>query len=244
MLHRDLWITASLPTPTQGTLVPDLVILDVNGTLFGLDPVAARLADVGLAGRLDTWFARILRDGFAAAAAGSIVPFVDLARHHLEVLMDEEGLDADDAAVSTVIGGFQEVVAHDDVEPALRRLSSAGVPVVTMTNGSVDITDAFLEREGLDSLVAATYDVTMAGRWKPASAAYAYVLEQQGVSAETAALVAVHPWDVHGAAQAGLATGWVDRNGTRYPRSFRAPDVRGTSMDEVVAGLLARDDIS
>lgn len=217
-----------------------LVILDVNGTLFSLDPIADRLADVGLAGRLEVWFARVLRDGIAAAAAGTLAPFPDLARHHLEVLLDEQGIDPTEEAVATVIDGFDAVAAHDDVRPALETLADAGVPAVTMTNGSVAITRGFLERNGLDGLVTATYDVGMAGRWKPASDPYRYVLEQHAVAADEVALVAIHPWDLHGAASAGLGTGWVDRDGSRYPDVFARPDVQGTTMDAVVRDLLAR----
>ncbi len=63
----------------------------MNGTLFSLDPISERLADVGLEGRLGLWFARILRDGFAASAAGAFVVFPELARHHLAVRLDEHG---------------------------------------------------------------------------------------------------------------------------------------------------------
>ncbi len=45
-----------------------------------------------------------------------------------------------------------------------------------------------------------------------------------------AMLVAVHPWDIDGAARAGLATAWINRNGGVYPdfvdlspRSLRWP---------------------
>jgi hypothetical protein len=34
-----------------------------------------------------------------------------------------------------------------------------------------------------------------------------------GVAPELMLLVAVHPWDIHGAAQAGMGTAWVNRTG-------------------------------
>lgn len=39
-----------------------------------------------------------------------------------------------------------------------------------------------------------------------------------------AMLVAVHPWDVDGAARAGMRTAWLDRRGTAYPSYFTAPN--------------------
>jgi 2-haloacid dehalogenase len=43
-------------------------------------------------------------------------------------------------------------------------------------------------------------------------------------------LVAVHPWDIHGAARAGLRTAWLNRGGARYPDHFAAPDLSPTSL--------------
>lgn len=219
--------------------MPDLVILDVNETLFPLDPVEQALADVGLGGTLELWFARVLRDGFAHAAVGTLASFPDLARHQLAVLLEERGLPVDDRQVERVLDGFRRTRPHPDVPPALRRLTEHGVTVTTMTNGTVGITRDFLERAGLAEHVTATHDVAAAGVWKPAAGAYRYVLDHHGVAAQDAVLLAVHPWDLHGAAAAGLRTAWVDRDGERYPPSMATPDVHGSTMVEVVDRLLA-----
>lgn len=181
---------------------------------------------------------RILRDGFAHAAAGTTATFPDLARHHLTVLLEERGLPGEEERLARVLGGFEQTQPHADVEPALRRLAEQDVTVATMTNGTVEITREFLARAGLDRYVDATHDVSMAGGWKPAPVAYRCVLDQHGAEAREAALVAVHPWDLHGAATVGMTTGWVDRDGARYPAGMAPPDVHGASMVESVAGLL------
>ncbi len=48
-----------------------------------------------------------------------------------------------------------------------------------------------------------------------------------------AMLVAVHPWDVAGAARAGLASCWIDRSGATYPSCFRRPDLVATGLDDL-----------
>ncbi|MDQ3095365.1 MAG: hypothetical protein M3Q82_05330 [Actinomycetota bacterium] len=52
-----------------------------------------------------------------------------------------------------------------------------------------------------------------------------------------AMLVAVHPWDIDGAARAGLATAWINRAGGPYPEYFRAPDLRPRSLAELADQL-------
>jgi 2-haloacid dehalogenase len=55
--------------------------------------------------------------------------------------------------------------------------------------------------------------------------------------------VAVHSWDVHGARQAGLLTGWASRLEGQFPAIFDRPAVIGADLVEVVEGLLALPDI-
>lgn len=215
-----------------------LVMLDVNETLFSLEPVADRMRSVGLEGQFELWFTRILRDGFAATAAGSRCEFADLARHHLTSMLEQRGLDASDHVVDEVIAGFQVVAAHPDVGDGLRALRDAGVTAVTLTVGSADITRSFLEREGLADLVATVYDAEATGWWKPSPRAYQHVLDEHGVLAEHAALVAVHPWDVMGAQEAGMVGAWLDRTGERYPDVFPAPTVTAASLPAIVAQLV------
>lgn len=217
-----------------------VAVLDVNETLFSLEPIAARLDEVGLAGQLELWFARVLRDGFAAATAGTFASFPELARHHLAVLLEHQGEPADEARLDHVIDGFAHVTAHPDVEAGLRRLHDAGTQVVTMTNGTASITQSFLEREGLAGLVDAVLDVNEAGRWKPAPQAYQHVLERCGVAADDAALVAVHPWDVLGAQAVGMLGVWVDRAGDPYPDAYPPPDFRGGSFTDAAERLAER----
>ncbi len=51
-------------------------------------------------------------------------------------------------------------------------------------------------------------------------------------------LVAVHPWDIDGAARAGMGTAWLNRTGLPYPRHFTPPVHTIGSLEEL-AGVLA-----
>ena len=105
-----------------------LVVLDVNETLFGLEPVASAFASVGLdPAHHELWFARVLRDGFAVALSGRLATFPDLARHHVRVLAEQRGLVLDDDAVEQVLAAFARVEPHADVPAGLRRAREAGL---------------------------------------------------------------------------------------------------------------------
>lgn len=213
---------------------PRVLALDVNETLTDLEPVRAALQSHGLPSHaLEIFFAETLRDGFALCAAGSFARFRDLAADSLGGLCSRYDVPEPETAVEHVLSAFAELPAHPDVAPGLRRIHEAGVRLVTLTNGATAMSDRMLADEGLLDIVQPRLSVETPGRWKPHPDAYRFAAEQCGVAPEQMALAAVHPWDIDGAQRAGLVGCWIDRRGTPYPSSFRAPDVRAGDFGEL-----------
>jgi 2-haloacid dehalogenase len=199
-----------------------------------------RFAAVGAPGGLiDLWFAQTLRDGFALTAAGSYADFSSVAEACLSALFaDVDELDArPDEAAAHVVAGLGELDVHPDVASAIRDLVDMGIRVVTLSNGAARVSEVLLERAGIRRLVERCLSVADAGRGKPDPSAYHFAAEQCEVKPGELMLVAVHPWDIDGAARAGLLTGWVTRKGGVYPPYFRAPTIRGHDLGELVASL-------
>jgi 2-haloacid dehalogenase len=207
-----------------GTAHPTLIVLDVNETLSDMSPLASAFEDVGAPrAAAPLWFATTLRDGFALGMAGQNPPFLELAKDVLRTVLAPYVADEQqrDAAVQSVLDAFAELDTHPDVPDALRDLREAGIRLVTLSNGSARVAETLLGRAGLSEVVEQLLSVEDAPAWKPDPRAYEYALQRTGVAAERAMLVATHPWDVDGAARAGLRTAWVNRSGIGYPASFR-----------------------
>ncbi len=221
--------------------VTSLILFDVNETLSDMSPLRDRFSDVGAPADLfDTWFAQTLRDGFALTLAGTPQPFVDVASGVLAQALTQYELDrSSEDAVQHVIGGFQSLDVHPDVVEGVRALADAGFRLVTLTNGSVDISAGLLERAGIRDAFEHTLSVEAEGPWKPAPSSYAYALDVCGVTAEQAALVAVHPWDVHGAQRAGLSGVWLNRSDADYPSRFDPPTLSIAALPELAAAWRA-----
>ncbi len=220
---------------------PAAVVFDVIETLFPLDPLRPRLAALGLAPiDLDTWFTRILRDAFALDASGTFRPFREIAGGALEVLLAQRSRPIDRTAIETVLDGFKTLDPAPDVAPAFRRLTDAGVPIATLSNGGVEATRALLDRAGLLPQVARVMGVDEIRRYKPGREIYLHAARQLGHAPERLALVAVHAWDVEGARRAGLAGGWCSRLERRFHPAMEPPEVQGDDLVAVVEGLLAR----
>ncbi|MGW7524192.1 haloacid dehalogenase type II [Streptomyces sp. NPDC054783] len=218
---------------------PRVLVFDVNETLTDMTPLADRLEHVGLPGHLlSAWFAGVLRDGVALTLAGGHASFAAVAGDGLRALAaGAQGATDPEQAAAHVLAGLPELPVHPDVPGGVRALRAAGYRLATLTNGSADTTRAVLDRAGLTDCFESHLDVEAPGRWKPAREAYAHALDAMGVPAGAALLVSVHPWDVDGAARAGLPTAWLRRTSRPYPSTARPADLTVTAMTDLAARL-------
>lgn len=212
---------------------PEVVAFDVVETLFSLAPVEAALERHGVG--VELFFARLLRDGFALAAAGSYRSFPEVARSTLATL----GPGIDDAAAGAVIAAFGRLPAYPDAVAAFEVLVDQSIVVVALTNGTADMTHRLLDGAGLARYVERVVSVEEAAAWKPAPHPYRRLVQTLGRDPSEVAMVAVHAWDIHGARRAGLVTGWASRREGRYPAVFDPPDVSGLDLVAVAEGLVA-----
>lgn len=218
---------------------PAVIVFDVNETLSDMAPMAARFADLGAdPGLAALWFAGVLRDGFALTAVGAARPFAEIAAGGLRAMLDPAVLDRPpDDAVAHVLEGFSGLPVHPDVPPGVAALAAAGYRLVTLSNGAATVAERLLAGAGLRDRFADCLSVDDAGAWKPAAAAYHHAASRSGVAPGDMLLVAVHPWDIDGAARAGLRTAWIDRAGRPYPSHLTAPVLRATGIDDLARRL-------
>lgn len=215
-----------------------VIVFDVNETLSDLAPLGQRFADAGADPLLArVWFAEVLRDGFARSLAGDPVPFAALAEERARMLLVGSG---GDGAVQHVLEGLRGLPVHPDVVPGVTALSAAGFRLVTLTNGGTATAERLLGDAGLlpaFERLLSVEETDAGGAWKPSPAAYRSAEHALGLPPERLLLVAVHPWDIHGAATAGWRTAWLDRRGEPYPSSMRQPDLRAADLVGLAALL-------
>ncbi|GAB3536299.1 haloacid dehalogenase type II [Arthrobacter tecti] len=222
---------------------PSVIVFDVNETLSDMSPLGKRFVDLGLPAPVaKLWFASVLRDGFALTAAGTSRSFADIAAENLRGLLAanaDDNLDIE-SAVSQTLQAMGALDVHPDVAPGIERLASDRYRLVTLTNGSVQTSDELLTRAGVRDRFEKLLSVDDAPAWKPSASSYSFAAGECGTNPGEMLLVAVHPWDIHGAAQAGLRTAWVNRGGAAYPGHFQTPDITIASLEELSGALAGR----
>jgi 2-haloacid dehalogenase len=220
-----------------GRTRPEVVVFDVVETLACLQPVSARLTEVGQDDSvLPRWFTRLLRDGIALTAAGGYGAFTDVAASALRA---ETRGELNGEQVTQVVAGFRELTPQPDAAAGVRAAVAAGLRVFTLSNGAADPARGFLERAGIADLVEQVLSVDEVRAWKPARAPYDLAVRRAGVPVARVALVAVHSWDIHGAHAAGLTTGWCPRLEHLPTPVFQPADVIANTLDGVITGLAA-----
>ncbi|MFJ6026709.1 haloacid dehalogenase type II [Pseudarthrobacter sp. NPDC092424] len=218
---------------------PSVIVFDVNETLSDMSPMGQRFVEVGAPAQLaKLWFATLLRDGFALTASGDNRSFAAIGAEALHGLFAGTELNQDaDSAVKHVMAGFSGLRVHTDVPDGVTALGAAGYRLVTLTNGSTQVAEKLFADAGIRDRFERLLSVEDAPAWKPNPASYEYAASVCGATPDQMLLVAVHPWDIHGAARAGLATAWLNRSGGPYPDYFRAPDYTAATLPELASSL-------
>src|ERR671935_3078693 len=215
-----------------------VVILDVLGTLFSLDAVRAKLADAGAPpAALEAWFERTLHGALTLTTVGEFRPFREVARAALQATLAQ--LELDVAQAEEILGGLSEVRPHDDAAAALERLTGENVRIVALTNSGAQQTEEILEQAKLRDRFERVFSVAEVGAYKPDRRPYEHVLDELGVAANEATLIAAHAWDVVGARAAGLDAIWIDRLERRWPLPVDEARRAGSLVDAVEILLIA-----
>jgi 2-haloacid dehalogenase len=229
---------ADLAGENETSRRPSLVVFDVNETLSDMSGLASHFDEVGAPPSAATsWFAALLRDGFALTVTGGNPDFAELASTCLRRMLAAHGVEQVESAAGRIMDAFTSLPVHDDVVDGIRTLTSYGLRLVTLSNGSTQVAQGLFERNEIADAFERLLSVQDAPAWKPASAAYDYALRVCDVPASEAMLVAVHPWDIHGAHQAGLRTAYLDRTGSGYPSYFHSPSLQVGSLTELAQAL-------
>ena len=206
--------------------MPSSVLLDVNGTLTDLRPIGSPWARPGLGPAvLDGAVQTAMVDALLGTAER---PFSDHLRSALEVLVADAGLDPD--GIDRALARAAELPAWPDAKTALELLADSELRLVALTNSGAEAGAKTLRACGLLDLVERVLGVDAVSSFKPHPSVYAYALAELGCAASEVALVATHPWDLAGAAHAGMATAWVTHGARGWPSVLPTPDVRGESL--------------
>lgn len=216
--------------------MPDALCFDMYGTLCDTSSVTASIArqlDVTdrFVAQIDRlWRQKQLVYSFQLNAMNEYVPFREVTERALDYTLEFYDLDPDDASRGAILASYDELEPYPDAVDAVARLSEAGFTTAVLSNGNPGMLEPLATFAGfvphLDEIVSADEVST----FKPTPAVYQNAADRLETPIDQCRLVSSNAWDVAGAANAGMMTGWVN--------SGREPEERvGGTADRVVSSL-------
>ncbi len=221
-----------------GVVRPKVVAFDIIGTVFSLEPLRVALVELGLpAASVEFLYTATLRDAFALAVTGGFAPFRAVMAGCLDEVLAREGVAASAEAKRAALDRMARLPPHDDAGAAFAALRAAGIRIFALSNGAAETTRGLFDTADLGGRIERILSVEQVGLSKPRPEVYRFAAETAGVAPAEMALVATHPWDIHGAKAAGLVGAYVAR-GLPYSPVLRPPDVTGETLLDAARGLV------
>lgn len=217
------------------------ITLDLDDTLWPIGPVIeaaeSKLYDwlslncPRAARRHDPETMRELRDSVVRDHADIAHDLTEVRRRTLERLIVTEGAyprDYVDRAMGEFLRHRNDVEFFPDALPFLTRVSAA-FPLLSITNGNAD-----LGRIGLNGLFITQISAREVGAAKPDARMFLAACAHLKLAPQHILHIGDHPvQDILGAAQVGMKTVWVNRNGAPWDQEYSA-DHEVTSLEEVL----------
>ena len=219
-----------------------VMVFDVNETLLDitvLEPLFTRV--FGHAGVMRQWFAELVLYSQTLTLSGQYATFAQIGAGVLSMLSSIHAVPLHDADREELVDTLHHMPAHDDVEPALEALATAGFRLATLTNSAPSAGRSPLDNAGLAHWFERQFSVDAVRRFKPAPETYHSVAHGMHVELAQIRLIAAHPWDTLGAQAAGCVSALVTRTGNAVLPIGPQSDIVGPDLATVAARIIDFD---
>ncbi len=219
---------------------PSVIIFDVNETLLDMSPLKKKVNDLLNSDKgFQIWFGMLLQHSLVDNCTYNYHNFTAIADATINMAAKALEVEIEETDKKEALQSIKELSAYDDVPKGLRQLKENGFRLATLTNSPLDTLIAQLQNAKLTQYFEATLSIDSIKKYKPALETYKWAADQLQVNPSEAMLVAAHGWDIAGALQAGLQTGFIERKGqSLYPLSQK-PEFSGKDLNEIANKIIA-----
>ena len=182
------------------------------------------------------WMART-EELLDEAVGGEYRPMDRLSREALEHAVKAADLSLDEDVLTALVAEGMRPKPWPDAAPGVGALADR-FNVVALSNTTVLALAEITRRGGLRWTVALSSELV--GAYKPDPSVYRRALELMRVEPDQALMVASHPWDLRAAAEQGMSTAFIAREGVEAAGSAEEDefDLEAGTIAELAAELL------
>lgn len=218
---------------------PKALVFDVNETLLDLSSLQQAFTqtfDEPFAFKY--WFSTLLQYSLVDTLTTNYHDFGQIGQAALTMTGTyfDKPLSPDEQ--QRLLANITELRPHPDVEPGLKQLKEAGFRLVTLTNSPPKTLGQQMANTGLNAYFESLWSVDDARVFKPHPQTYKLALSRLQLPPEQTMMIACHAWDLAGAAQAGMQTGFIARPGQSLYALAPAPTLTGKTLTDLAAQLV------
>ncbi len=216
----------------------DLVIFDVNQTMFSLNALKKKFKEFGLKQSLvNNWFLSVLKEGFSSSLSQQFVDFKTIGKNELIKIFLQNNTPYNHKNINFILEEFGNLKVHPDIKTSLKYLKKNKIKIVTLTNGSVLNTKLLLKKNNINNFIDECFSINSFKIWKPAREVYLKTCEKMKIKPGRALMIAAHGWDINGAKLAGLKTAYITRYEKKLSDFYYRPDYVGSDSREIIKKL-------
>ena len=213
-----------------------IYVFDAYGTLFDVHSAVRKHADAlgpDAQSFSDLWRTKQLEYSWVHALMDRYLDFWTLTEHALDFTF-EKYPDIDRSIRTDLLAAYQEIDAYDEVPVILERLKARGADLAILSNGSPNMLNAAVERNGIGHLLDHVLSVDGIRTFKTKRDTYDLVTTAFRCFPSAVSFQSSNRWDIAGAAGYGFRTVWINR--TDQPDEYR--DFSPISQLKDLTGLL------
>jgi 2-haloacid dehalogenase len=215
---------------------PEVLAFDMYGTLVDPLGVWQPLADVvGASARqaAEIWRVKQLEYTFRLVAMERYEDFENVTRKALDYALAVVGYEATEAERASALAEYDQLRTFADVGAALEQLAARRHVMVVLSNGTPRMLRAAVRSSGLESAFQTLISVDEVRTFKPSPRVYKHAARRLGRPIDEIRLVSSNPFDVVGAAAAGMRVAWLNRSGGVFDTLAPRPDLEIVSLSEL-----------
>lgn len=217
---------------------PELILFDVNETLLDLSPMEQRINHAfENENAFKLWFYLMLQYAWVENSTGKYSNLGEVGKATMSMLNKQLGKSVTEQKQQELLSMIRSLQAHPDVKPALAQLQEAGFRLVSFTNSAQQVAEEQMKHSGLEQYLEKIMSVDLMQKYKPAPETYQEALNQLNANPQETLFIAAHGWDIAGAANAGLQTGFLDRPGQALYPLAPAPTYQAKTLLELASQL-------
>jgi len=224
---------------------PKVLFFDVNETLLDLTPLNDSIDSVLLEHNASTlWFTTMLQYALVMTVSDQYAPLQNIGASVLVMMAKDRDVNLSEDDAKSALLPLLSLPSHPDVRPALMKLRDAGFRMATLTNSSSAGSSSQLEYAGIAEFFEKQLSVESTRKFKPHRDVYRWASDEMAVRPEECMLIAAHPWDVAGAAWAGMRAAFIARVSNQTFPPAKPVECRSSDMDALATQLLAMNNNS